>query len=161
MLDRYILLCLEDDKDIMELSRKAKKEEKKLFFHDFDERLFSISLKRLEQLGAITRERKVTSLGRELLTFPVDVYHAAILLESIQRGCTANMVYAVAILEKRGFLSKEDTWKEIKIPKIPEGDIFVYIEILKIITATKLTPKQLENLAHLGVNRDSLEAFQK
>lgn len=167
MLDRYILLWLADGQDLVTLHQNAKKHGESLFFHNVDERLLSISLRRLEQLGAIKvsktankEERKITLFWRDLLRFPVDVYSAAVLMESITTKCSEDMIIAVAIMEKKWFLSKEDAWKELKHVMSPHGDIFTYINIFKLVTKTKISKKERENLIELGVNPASLQAFE-
>lgn len=161
MIDRYILLCLAQEIDILELYKQSVKKWEKLFFHNFDKNLFNISLQRLQRIGAINQNLQITALWRDLLSFPLDVYNARILRESIERWCTEDMIYATAILDKKGFLSKEDIWKRIKIPKSPEGDIFTYIELFKLATARTITKKQKENLISLGVPPEQLEKFEK
>jgi HrpA-like RNA helicase len=161
MIDRYILQCLAQGIDITQLQKEHRKRKEPLFFHEFDAHLLQISMKRLHQIGAINREGVITPLGMDLLQFPVDIYHARMLRESIEKKCTEDIIFAVAILEKKWFLSKQDTWKKIKLPKVAEGDLFTYIGLLKIATARTLTKKQNDNLLALWISREELDIFEK
>ncbi len=159
MLDRYILICLSDGIDIWKERDTLEAEWKNMFFHDFDERLFQISMKKLDQIGAISRW-KITDYGKNLLRFPVDIEHAAMLLEAIEQDCIDPIIHAISILGEKWFLSKEWKWKELKIEKTHEGDIFYYMEVLKLLLTTKITNAQAENLIRLGVDKDQIRAFQ-
>lgn len=81
MLDRYILQLLANGMDIVDLENEARAKGERLFFHDFDETLLKISLHRLHRIGAIDASRKITTMGHQLIKFPLDIYHARMLYE--------------------------------------------------------------------------------
>jgi hypothetical protein len=60
----------------------------------------------------------------DILKFPLSVYNSRILLESIARNCSKEMIYIVAIMEKKGFLSKNEKWKNIKLENKTKSDLF-------------------------------------
>lgn len=124
MLDRYILILLANGIDIEKLHEEELLNDRQLFFHEFNPKLLNISYRRLAQIGAIDRTKNITPLGRDLLKFPLDIYHARMLREAIKRKCVDDMIYATAILEKKGFVSKDEKWKEIKMLGSTESDLF-------------------------------------
>lgn len=164
MLDRYILVLLSQWTDLKTLYRESKIHKKKLFVHDIDEKLLSLSYERLSGIWAIDGKWEITEIGRALLTFPLDVYQSRILYEGIRRKCSEDMLYAAAILERRWFLWKDTTWKKIlerrKVEGKNESDLFSYIELYKLLTATKLIPARLKLFEGL-VDSEELFNFHK
>jgi hypothetical protein len=55
----------------------------------------------------------------------------------------------VTILEKKGFLSKEDQWKELKIAHSNESDLFGYVELFKLVTSRSLSAKNVKRFIEL------------
>ncbi len=101
MLDKYILILLANNIDIVKLYEEEALNDRQLFFHGFNKKLLDISYYRLTQIGAIDQAKNITPLGRDLLKFPLDIYHARMLRESIKRMCVEDMIYMTAILEKK------------------------------------------------------------
>lgn len=160
MLDKYILIMLEHGVDILKMDDEARIEGKQLFFHEFDRKLVNISLYRLHSIGAIDRERKITALGRDLIKLPLDVYNARVLYEGIKLGCAEDMMYAAAILEKKGFVSKNGAWKELKLADQDESDVLAFVDLFKIISARTLNKDQIHKLKQLGVSTEDIALFQ-
>ncbi|MDD5376970.1 MAG: helicase-related protein [Candidatus Gracilibacteria bacterium] len=159
MLDKYILILLANGIDITKLQEEESGKGQQLFFHNFDKKLLEISYRRLAQIGAIDHTRNITPLGRDLLKLPLDIYHARMLREAIKRKCVEDVIYATAILEKKGFVSKDEKWKEIKMSGGKDSDLFGYTELLKIVIATTISEKQKELLIGLGIDSDELRDF--
>lgn len=101
MLDKYILILLANGIDIEKLQEEEVANGRRLFLHDFNSKLLSISYNRLAQIGAIDHMKHITPLGRDLLKFPLDIYHARMLREAIKRECVEDIIYATTILEKK------------------------------------------------------------
>lgn len=159
MLDRHILLLLSTGINIMQQSKEAEARWEQLFFHKFNENLLLISLSRLERLWAITKDQKITSLGRDLVKFPLEVYHARMIYEGINRSCAQDMIYAAAILEKKGFVSKDGGWKSIELRDSWHSDLLNFVALLKLVTSTTLTKKQLEVLRDAGADETEINIF--
>lgn len=160
MIDRHILTLLSQDINIVDMIFDSEKTGESPFFHHVDIGLFSLSLKRLRSAWALTIDNKLTVLGHELLKFPVEVYHARMLYESIERGCIGNTIDTVAILEKKWFVSsKEDAWQELLSQKQYNSDLDAYIELFNLFTATQLTRKQEKRLIALNINPEELKDF--
>lgn len=159
MLDRYILILLEKWIDIQTYKEEAEKNGDNLFFHNFNENLLKISLYRLRKLWAIWSNWKITKLWKNLLYFPLDVYHSRMLLEWIKRHCSEDMIYITAILEKKWFLSKDWLWKKIKIKSHHESDLIWYLEIIKLFLAKKLSSEKIRHLKELWLNSEELDKF--
>lgn len=160
MIDRHILTLLSQGIHIIDMIYESEKTGESPFFHHVDIWLFALSLKRLKAAWALTVENKLTTLWYELLKFPVEVYHARMLYESIERKCIGNMIDIVSILEKKWFVSsKEEGWKELLSQKQYSSDLDAYIELLNLFTATKITRKQEKRLIALGINPDELKDF--
>ena len=160
MIDRHILTLLSQDINIVDMIFDSEKTGESPFFHHVDIGLFSLSLKRLRSAWALTIDNKLTVLGHELLKFPVEVYHARMLYESIERGCIGNTIDTVAILEKKWFVSsKEDAWQELLSQKQYNSDLDAYIELFTLFTTTQLTRKQEKRLIALNINPEELRDF--
>lgn len=159
MLDNYILILLANGIDIVKCKNTEARGWRKLFFHDFDQKLLDISYYRLKQIGAIDQSRNITPLGRDLLKLPLDVYYARMLREAIKRKCTEDIMYATAILDKKWFVSKEGKWKEIKMLGGNESDLFGYVELFKLVTATTLSKGKIDLLFWLGADEDEMRDF--
>lgn len=159
-LDRYILILLSEGVSIIDiLQGNSSQHSGQLFFHSFNPRLLQISISRLHGIGAITKNNEITALGYSLLKFPVDVYHARMLYEWIEKGCSADLAIIVTILEKKGFLSKEDQWKELKIAHSNESDLFGYVELFKLVTSRSLSAKNVKRFIELWVDVDQIQDF--
>lgn len=63
--------------------------------------LLRMSIANLQAIGALTKDEKITKLGHELLKYPLEIYHARMLYESIEKGTVGNVLPMVAILDKR------------------------------------------------------------
>lgn len=159
MLDRYILILLANKIDITLRYDEATRDRNRLFFHDFNKDLLDISYERLALVGAINKSKNITPLGRDLLALPLDIYHARMLREGVKRKCVEDMIYTTAILEKKGFVSKSGTWKEIKMSGGKESDVFGYADLFKLCTATTLPKSKLDQLISLGIDKDKLNDF--
>jgi hypothetical protein len=159
MLDRYILMLLAEGKDLREMDRVAIERGEKLFFHGFDKKLLTISYSRLRYIGALSNKNTLTRLWHDLLHYPLDVYHARMLHESIEKGCVADMALIVAILEKKGFLSKDDIWKELGLTKSQDSDLIGYVDLLRFCIGTSITEKQKIKLINLWANPDEVADF--
>lgn len=159
MLDKYILILLANGTDIIKLHEEESNKGRRLFLHDFNKKLLDISYYRLTQIGAVDGSKNITPLGRDLLKFPLDTYHARMLREAIKRECVEDMIYATAILEKKWFVSKDGKWKRIKMLGGKDSDLFGYTELFKLVTATTLPLGKRELLLWLGIDRDELNDF--
>ncbi len=160
MIDRHILTLLSEGIDIIDMIYTGAKNNQSPFFHQIDMWLLEVSLTRLRAIWALTAHNKLTVLGHELLKFPVDVYHARMLYESIEQKCTGNMINIVSILEKKWFVSsKEEGWKKLLSQKQYNSDIRAYCELLELCICTTLSPKQLKKLKNLGISDDELMDF--
>lgn len=160
MIDRHILTLLSEGIDIIDMIYDGASKNETPFFHHVDIWLFEISLTRLRAIWALTSNNQLTVLGHELLKFPVDVYHARMLYESIERQCTGNMVNVVSILEKKWFVSSKDLqWKELLSQKKYNSDLRAYSELLELCIWTTINSKKLKILTNLGINPDELKDF--
>jgi energy-coupling factor transporter ATP-binding protein EcfA2 len=159
MIDRYILILLSQWVDIIRMIYEDAVSDISPFFHGIDMGLFAISLKRLRSIGTLTQNNELTVLGHELLKFPIEIYHARMLFESIERGCTKDMISYVSILEKKWFLSKNDTWKELLSKEEYVSDLEGYVEILDIITATELSKGNISKFIEMWVSPDDMADF--
>jgi ATP-dependent helicase HrpA len=63
-----------------------------------DSRFVSDGFRLLEELGAVTEERRVTDIGRQLARFPVDPRIARMLLEASARGALREVLIIAAAL---------------------------------------------------------------
>lgn len=152
-------MLLAEGYDMRMIIEEAKARSEKPFYHWFDVGLLRISYERLKQIGAIAKTGALTELGYMLLSYPLDVYYGRMLHESIERGCVDEMMIITAILEKKWFLSKEDTWKELWLVKSGTSDLTGYATLFRFFTATEITPKQAERLKELWVNPDEIDDF--
>lgn len=160
MIDRYILILLSEGISIIDILQwNTTSHSKKLFFHTFNSRLLQISIARLHGIWALTRNNEITALGYSLLKFPVDVYHARMLYEWIEKWCSGDLAMIVAILEKKWFLSKDDQWKELKIANSNESDLFGYVELFKLVTGRTISAKNIKRLIELGIDKDQIQDF--
>ncbi|MBP9779722.1 ATP-dependent RNA helicase [Candidatus Gracilibacteria bacterium] len=159
MIDRYILILLSQGVDIIRMIYEGATMDDSPFFHHLEKGLFDLSLKKLRSIGALTNRNELTVLGHELLKFPIEIYHARMLYESIDRGCSKDITTYVAILEKKGFLSKEDKWKELLTKAEYASDLEGYSELLDIVTATELSKENIQKLLEMGVKSDDLADF--
>lgn len=159
MLDQHILMLLAEGYDMRTIIDEAKSRGESPFYHRFDVWLLRISYERLKQIGAITKNGALTELGYTLLRYPLDVYYGRMLHESIDRSCVDEMMIIVSILEKKGFLSKEDTWKNLGIVKPGTSDLAGYTALFRFFTATEITPKQAEKLKEFWANPDEVDDF--
>lgn len=159
MLDQHILMLLAEGYDMRDIIEEAKRKREKPFYHRFDTGLLRISYDRLKQIGAITKTGALTELGYLLLRYPLDVYYGRMLHESIERGCVDEMMVITAILEKKWFLSKEDTWKELGLVKSTTSDLTGYATLFRVFTASEITVRQAERLKELWVDSDEVDDF--
>jgi len=154
MLDRYILISLVDWVNIQ-------KDFEDLFIHIPQKELVDLSYARLKFLWAINNSWEITRTWIDLLKFPVSVYNSMILLESIQKWCSEDIIPMVAILEKKWFVSKTWNWKEIKVSGKREWDLFGYVDLFNLVTSTKLSNWKLELLRQLWVDADEISIFKE
>lgn len=159
MLEKYLLILLAHGMDIVAMAEEASQRGEQLFFHEFDKRLLGISLHRLRKIGAIDGSRTITALGKDLVKLPLDVYNARMLYESIRRNCLEDMIYATAILEKKGFVSKNGTWKSVELAHSDESDLFAFVELFKLVTTRTLDERQKSTLLDLGIAHADLARF--
>ena len=159
MLDQYILMFLAEGHSIIEMQDDAKSRGENLFFHEIDSRLLQISIHRLKSIGALSSKWQLTQLGYTLLRYPLDIYHARMLHESIDRGCVAEVMIMVAILEKKWFLSKDDIWKDLGLTKTNDSDLVGYVTLYRFLTSTHITEKQKRKLIELWVDSAQVQDF--
>lgn len=163
MLDRQILVMLKFGMSIDDIKNYSSRKKENLFFHEFDKNLFRIAINRLKQIGAINRQNNLTALGEDLIGFPTDVYNARILREAINLDCFGEIIPIVAILEKQGFLSKDEQWKELKIAKkySKESDLFYYKALLEVLMSTqKISEQLLSQMTEMGVSREEIQIWK-
>lgn len=161
MLDRYILALLATGVDIRQKNKEEKLQGRRLFIHDLNPTLLNLSYQRLYEIGAIDGRDRITDLGLHLLNFPLDVYNARMLQESIERKCSKKVMMMVAILEKKWFLSKDDGgWKKLKVSLKNESDLFGYVELYQLFTSKKLKKEKISQLISLWIDEDELEDFE-
>lgn len=160
MIDRYILIMLAQGFDIRQENKKAKFKWERLFIHEIPADLLDISYERLFQIGAIDQKDNITDLWMHLLNFPLDVYNARILQESIERRCSAKTMIMAAILEKKWFVSKDPLkWQKIKLSNKNDSDLFWLVDLYELCTARKLPTSKIQQLTSLWVDQEQLEHF--
>jgi HrpA-like RNA helicase len=160
MIDRYILIMLAQGFDIRQENKKAKLKGERLFIHEIPADLLDISYERLFQIGAIDQRDEITDLWMHLLNFPLDVYNARILQESIERRCSAKTMIMAAILEKKWFVSKDPLkWQKIKLSNKNDSDLFWLVDLYELCTARKLPISKIQQLTSLWVDKEQLEHF--
>lgn len=81
------------------------------------------------------------------------------LYEGIKLGCAEDMMYAAAILEKKGFVSKNGAWKELKLADQDESDVLAFVDLFKLISAKTLTKDQIQKLKQIGVSAEDITLF--
>jgi hypothetical protein len=159
-IDREILTLLSQWVKIIDMIYDDEKKWKSPFFHHVDMGLFDLSLRRLRAIWALTPENTLTVLGHELLKFPVDVYHARMLYESIEKWCIGNIIDFVSILEKKWFVSKDGWWQDLLSLEQYPSDLDAYRELLTLVTSNEISNKKYKNLIALGIDPDELKDFQ-
>jgi HrpA-like RNA helicase len=161
MIDRQILALLAQWTDIVGLVEMQKETWESPFFHSVNTNLFDISLGRLQNIWALTKEYKLTELGYELLKFPVDVYHARMLYEAISRWTLDTIIPMVAILEKKWFVSKDSLWKEFLTKETYSSDLVGYYELFQIVTSPTLSRKHERLLIEHGADPLEIADFRE
>lgn len=161
MIDRHILALLSQWTNIIHLIEEEDMWGKSPFFHSVNKELFTLSLSRLQDIGALTSDLKLTELGYELLKFPVDVYHARMLYEAISRNTLDSIIPLVAILEKKWFVSKDAVWKELLTRDTYASDLLGYYELFQIITSTTLSKKHERFLIEHGADPYEIADFRE
>jgi HrpA-like RNA helicase len=134
MIDREVLACLKIWIDIMSEIKNLKKEWKKLFFHDVPLDLLKLSYINLRRIWAISSKNQLTKLWNEILKYPLSVYNSRILIESIERWCSYDIILMVCIIEKNWFVNDWD-WSKIKLKNKAEWDLFAFSELFNFITS--------------------------
>jgi len=162
MLDREILLFLNSWRNLKSLMKESEKKGERLFSHDIDTGLLPISYQRLELIGAIDKEWRITNLWRDLLSLNLEVYHARMLLQAIQEWCVEEMIYAVCILSTKWFLGTNEQWKKLfdttRMWK-RHTDIIYYMKLLIDFSSRKSTKAFTNKLAGMGIDYLQLEEF--
>lgn len=154
MLDRYLLIALVEWVDFRQWHGEH-------FIHEPSYELLNLSFERLTSMWAINKQGQITALWVNLLKFPVSVQNAMILLDSMHKGCSESIIPMVAILEKKGFLSKSWNWKEIKIKWKMDGDLFAYLDLYRMITSNNVSNGKLDLLIELWVDEDEVKLFKE
>ncbi len=75
----------------------------------------------LHDLGALDHDGKITSLGREMLSFPVHPRYARMLLAAEQFGCVRQVALMAALTQSRPLLLRTDRRTEEKRRDLFEG----------------------------------------
>lgn len=156
MIGRYILICLVDGIDMNQNLET-------MFIHKPSRHLFNLTYSRLKKIWAINQSGKITELWVNLLKFPLSIdnsNNAMILQESLDRWCSADMIWIVAILEKKWFLSKTAAWKSIKMHLKKEWDLFAYLDLFRLITAKELPKWKIELFAKIWMDTEEIKLFQ-
>ncbi len=159
MLERYILVMMTNGFDVKKEYKKSKKVWEKLFFHNVSENLLNLAYERLYEIWALDFKNKITKLGRELVIFPLWVYNSRILLESIKRWCSKDILLIVSIIEKWWFLSKSWKWKKINIKRDKNSDLFYYLELFNLVKSRRLNKLKIKELLDLWIDKDELNNF--
>lgn len=160
MLDREILLFLNKWRDLKQLLHDAEQKWEWLFAHEINRSLLPISYNRLQQIGAINERWRITELWRDLLSINLDVYHARMLLQSVEEWCVQEMIYVVCILSTKWFLSTNDTWKKL-LPNSwrKDIDIVFYIGMLVDFSSRKLSKAKTNKYAAMWISHTEIEAY--
>lgn len=151
MLDREILLLSSKWKRLREIYKD--------FIHLPNKDLLDIAYNKLKLIWAIDENWDITELWIELIQFPLSVYNSAILHEAIRLWCTEYVVWVVAILEKKPFLSKSEKWKGLNFWWMNDGDLFFYVNLFKKLTARKLSAEDLKNFEWAWVSKDEIDEY--
>jgi len=171
MLDREILLFLNKWWDLKALHEEAKDRWETLFSHAINTKLLPISYERLYQIWAIDENHKITTLGKDLLTINLDIYHARMLLQAFSEQrvnemwevewCLEEMIYIVCILSAKWFIGTDETWKKLFSSSWnKQTDLVHHLKLFIDFTSKKLSKNYTNKLAALWVNYKEIEAFQ-
>lgn len=160
LLDREILLFLNKWLDLAELHSKASEKWETLFAHGINSQLLPISYARLKAIWAISDKWKITRLWKDILGFNLDIYHARMLLQSIEEWCLEEMIYMVCILSSKGFLWTTDKWKELfTSTHHKETDVIYFMKMLVDFSSRTLTRAYTNKLAWMGIDYMQIDAF--
>jgi len=157
-LERYILISLSSWFDPL---REIKTWEK-IFIHNPDKHLLELTYKNLKKLWAIDENKQVTEIWSTLLTYPIAPKYWIILLNSIKRNCSWNIIDMVSIMNHNWFTSKVERWKDF-IPnnKKEHSDLIALSELLKFISSTHpLNRNQLSKFKKHNINELELSVYQ-
>lgn len=100
-------------------------------------------------LGAVDEQGHLTSIGHFLRAMPLDVEQARILYEAVELWCVDDTALAVSIMQLKGFMRKNDIWKQIIGKESKTTDLEVYIRFFREITSTEPDDKFILSLLDL------------
>lgn len=135
------------------------------FAHSINKANLEYAYRDLQLMGALDKQGNITTLGSDMLQFPLSVHNARILCEAIRReksspGCISNIIPLIAIQEVRSFVAKEGFWKE-KTKGKNEGDLFALGWLLDELVRTNHTQEQLKEFTKYGISREALNNYGK
>ncbi len=144
-LEREILSLYAMWINIPEELVKCHAEWKKMFVDEPSGELVFLSLERLYKLWAID-EGGITKLWKRILSIPLSVFNAMIVIEWMKRGVSKDMVEIAAIMEEKWFLVWELNWKNMYKFKenSNDSDLFLQLDIFRKLTSTHLSESELD-----------------
>lgn len=160
MLEREILLNLHGGLDIRTAHLQAKQKWEKLFMHDIPSDLLELAYKRLIQIWAIKSKWGITKLWKEILKYPMSVQNARSFIESIERGCSYDMILMTAIMENQGFVEAGKR-SELKLDWKKEWDLFAMVDLFRLVTSKNITQWKASQLISLGCSSYQVQEFMK
>ena len=148
MFCKEILYYLNVWIDIREQMALDKKQNIETFKDMPNEDLLNLSYQRLESIGAIDKNW-ITQTWKDLWAFPLSVFNSKVLLESIDKHVSKDMLEVVSILENDWFLMSKWLWKDLyeeEKSANKNSDIFFQLKILRTFLSRNLDEKTLNFL---------------
>ncbi len=148
-LEKEILILLKNGINLADELIKHYSEGRNMFIDNPSDSLVNLSYERLYRLWAIDKNW-ITELWNQILSFPLDVFNSRILIESIERWVSKDILEIVSILEHNGFLLWKWEWKEIykSKNKSKRSDLFFQLSLFRDLTSTYLSGKKLDFFAY-------------
>lgn len=129
------------------------------FFHELDSATVADAKRSLWTLGAMTKEGKVTNVGRKMSHLPVSVQFARMIVEAQKLGVLDDVITIASILEQGGINDRSNAWREL-VQDEKESDLIAQLRLWQ--AAQKMSNSQMkEKGIHVGAFRRVQETRRK
>ncbi len=144
-LEKEILILLKKWINLIEKLSEYSGKWENFLMDNPDPKLVKLSYERLFTIWAIDKDWNITKLWEEILSYPVSIFHSRMLIESIKRWVSKDMIDVVSILENNWFLKSKWYWKDLysNSKNSTFSDLFFYLKIFRDLTSKNLDEKTL------------------